>query len=542
MEDNAIKSKYRYIKSLGHGGCGEVYLAESKTLGNLWAVKEIPKGKDTSISGYIEPEILKRLNHPALPRICDVYEDTEKIYIVEDYIEGTSLKEELGKHDGFDEGTVVDWAIQLSSVLNYLHCQEPNTIIYGDMKPDNIILTKDGFIKLVDFGVSMIVQGDSGRDPPQKKVFQKEVPQNDTVFIGTKGYAAPEQYTGSGMSPLSDIYSLGITLIQLLTGINPVEYTVTINSIKYPKTVSPVMVKILGRCIQADPRMRHQTARELMMELQKYSLHKDITSHDKTVSYRTTQNLSRIFAITGSRGTGISTVTAALAEYTAGKSVPVCIVDLSVSGRLEKGFLIHREKCSDPEKISSNLWYANLGSLIKDKSESMRITSALGQLTESFSYIFIDTDITQIKLIEQYMSHIFIVSDMNPYNLEDLTLALKSEDIIAGIGRKTSLIINKYYNGELKLKNILQSIISTDDMQEAFQELLTYTKVFSIPYSSKIYFKWIYSFFGDPLKFNGGKEFENAIRNIISNSFWPERRNSYFKSLLKLNSQEGNVN
>ena len=157
MQDNSFYSKYKYIRVLGHGGCGEVFLAESITLGNLWAVKEIIKGSKTSISGYIEPEILKRLNHPALPRICDVYEDETKIYIVEDYLEGICLKQELDIKKKFDEQTVIDWAIQLCSVLEYLHCQKPNPIIYGDMKPHNIILTKEGFVKLIDFGVSALV-------------------------------------------------------------------------------------------------------------------------------------------------------------------------------------------------------------------------------------------------------------------------------------------------------------------------------------------------------------------------------------------------
>ena len=525
MQDNSFYLKYKYIKLLGHGGCGDVFLAKNVTLGNLWAVKEITKGEKTSISGYIEPEILKRLNHPALPRICDVYEDETKIYIVEDYLDGVCLKQELDIKGNFDEQTVIDWAIQLCSVLQYLHCQKPNPIIYGDMKPHNIILTKEGFVKLIDFGVSNFANASSKASC-------------DTAFIGTKGYAAPEQFFGNGISRASDIYSLGITLIQLATGIDPIKATSIIQNEKYAEHLSEGLFDLLRKCIHPNPELRYQTAGILMTELRQYSLRNDVGNKNSINNVNKSINITKIIAITGARGTGISTITAAMAEYIARGPTSVCIVDLSLSGRLKKSLLGRPEKSRLTDKslsntaikINSNLYYIKLNHLIEEiPSDRLLLHKQLAQLQDSFSYIFIDVDLTSIKFIEQYLNHIFIVSDMSPFNAVDIGQWLNVEGMSTKCISRTAFIINKYYKGELRSLNILQSMLLIGDTSQQLEELIAISKAFEVPYDQKVYLKWMYSFFGETLRFKTLFKdcFGKAISNIISNTISSKKRSNF---------------
>lgn len=587
MQDNSFYSKYKYIRDLGHGGCGNVFLAQNRVLGNLWAVKEIEKGSKTSISGYIEPEILKRLNHPALPRICDLFEDENKIYIVEDYLEGTCLKQELDKKGKFDEQTVIDWSIQLCSVLEYLHSQKPNAIIYGDMKPHNIILTKEGFVKLIDFGISAMVSEsnerhqsnnksifDSGIRYTKRNVTDKcfvsdntiaydETANNalkgtdsktflETAFIGTKGYAAPEQFIGNGVSRASDIYSLGITIIQLLTGLDPLVSIAAFQNESYAQYISPALYEILKRCIHPNPGLRYKSAGLLMKELKNYSLHHGIYNEKNILEFKKSSDFTKIIAITGARETGISTITAAMAENLARGPTPVCIVDLSSSGLLGKSMFrstkiekyVENKNYSYSNnlfKINANLYYINLNNLTKGiQTDLLALHTQLVYLQDKFSYILIDLDITLLKFIEKYLNHVIIVSDMNPFNLSAISQVMGEEDLAIKCNLRTSFIINKFYMGELGSLDILQSMLLADNTSKGIQELVAYAKVFEIPYERKVYFSWMYSFFGEPLSFKRqvDDKFNQSILNIISNTIIPAKKKESRFPLKKLISNK----
>ncbi len=569
MQDS-FYSKYKYIRNLGHGGCGDVFLAQNIVLGNFWAVKEIIKGRKTSISGYIEPEILKRLNHPALPRICDLYEDEDKIYIVEDYIEGVCLKQVLDEKGKFEESIVIDWAIQLCSVLEYIHTQKPNAIIYGDMKPHNIILTKEGFVKIVDFGISALMPGKIDSLTTQvgkasdnnigdyyskaemclvsdnRMVYDQQVNDEqsgagsktvyETAFIGTKGYAAPEQFIGNGISRSSDIYSLGITIIQLLTGLDPLSSIKDFQNESYAHEISPELYEILRKCIHPNPGLRYKSAGILMKELRQYSLRYYILDGKNILETKKSLGFTQIITITGAKGTGISTMTAAMAECLARGPTRVCIVDLSTTARLgDSIFLKNTNKPDNKEKIhsnniskvTSNLYYINFNDL-KDEIlyDNLILHRQLGQLQQSFSHIFIDVDIKFLKALEQYSNHIFIVSDMNPFNLYEINQVMKSDELARKSSSRTSFIINKFCSGELSPRSILQGTLLTNDIPNELQELIAYAKVFKVPYEQKVYIKWMYSFFGEALSFQKSidDKFHKSILNIISNTISKKNR------------------
>ena len=116
--ESVFDNRYRIIGEIGSGGMGTVLLAENVSLGNKWAIKAIPVKDETNYDLLAEPNILKKINHPQLPRIIDIGTDENYLYIVEDFIEGTPLDKQLETVKRFDEATVVEWAKQLCGILS----------------------------------------------------------------------------------------------------------------------------------------------------------------------------------------------------------------------------------------------------------------------------------------------------------------------------------------------------------------------------------------------------------------------------------------
>lgn len=250
-----FKDRYKIIDILGQGGMSKVYLAENIKLSNLWAIKEVRKEAFAKFNPAAEADILKKIEHPALPRIFDILEDEECVYIIMDYIVGVTLDKKLSAEGPFPEDTVICWALQLCNVLDCLHSQKPNPVIYRDMKPSNIMLTAAGKIKLIDFGTAREYKDQSS---------------NDTVYIGTKGYAAPEQYGYGQTTAATDIYSLGITLRELLTGLDPNEQAENPLPMRNNDgLLSREMERILLKCTRQKPEERYGSVSELKAELEK---------------------------------------------------------------------------------------------------------------------------------------------------------------------------------------------------------------------------------------------------------------------------------
>ncbi len=257
-----IEGKYEILKLIGKGGMSEVYLAMDKNLNKQWAVKEIQKkawDRNNQVvvqSALAEANMMKRLDHPCLPRIVDIIDKDDVIYVIMDYIEGEPLSKILEKEGAQEQETVIEWAEDLCGVLDYLHTQEP-PIIYRDMKPANIMLQPNGNIKLIDFGIAREY---------------KEQNLEDTVSLGTKGYAAPEQFGGKGQTDQrTDIYCLGVTLYHLVTGKNPCEPPYEIYPIRYwNPQLSAGLESIILKCTQLNPEDRYQSCAELLYAIYHY--------------------------------------------------------------------------------------------------------------------------------------------------------------------------------------------------------------------------------------------------------------------------------
>lgn len=253
INEKVFEGKYEIIKHLGSGGMSSVYLARNVKLGSLWAIKVGNKKKNEKIDLLAEPNIMKNLNHPGIARVFDIVEDEENLYIIEDYIEGISLEDELNRAGKINEKDVTSWAKQITEALVYLHGNKPNPIIYRDMKPSNLILNKDGKVVIVDFGIA--------------REF-KQGSQGDTTHLGTIGYAAPEQFGGYQTDARTDIYSLGVTLYHLVTGKGPNDPPYVLKPIREINSqLSTGLEYIITKCTYQDPNMRYQSAAELLNDL-----------------------------------------------------------------------------------------------------------------------------------------------------------------------------------------------------------------------------------------------------------------------------------
>lgn len=252
-----IDGKYEVLKEIGRGGMSTVYLAMDKRLNKQWAVKEIRK-KGTGRSDEIivnsliaEANLMKRLDHPALPRIVDIIDNGVTIYVVMDYIEGESLDKILEEYGPQAEDKVIGWAKQLCDVLGYLHSQKPS-IIYRDMKPANVMLKPEGNVKIIDFGIAREY---------------KEQSLADTTVLGTKGYAPPEQYSGQ-TDARSDIFALGMTMHHLLTGVDPRGGNAYVPVRQWDPALSDGIEAIIDKCVQPAAENRYQNCTDLLYDLE----------------------------------------------------------------------------------------------------------------------------------------------------------------------------------------------------------------------------------------------------------------------------------
>ena len=256
-----IDGKYKILNEIGRGGMSTVYLAINEKANNPWAVKEVRKNGISNRelvkqSLMVEINLLKKLKHKGLPSIVDIIDQQDNYLIVMDYIEGITLENIMQEEGVQPQEKVVDWAIQLCDVLQYLHTRKP-AIIYRDMKPSNIMLRSDGSVVLIDFGTA--------REFKERHV-------EDTTCLGTQGYAAPEQFGGMGQTDeRTDIYSLGATMYRLVTGHNPSEppyemYPIT----HWNPRLSTGLEGIIAKCTSKDPKSRYQSVQEVRYALEHY--------------------------------------------------------------------------------------------------------------------------------------------------------------------------------------------------------------------------------------------------------------------------------
>ena len=251
--------KYRVIKLLGRGGTAKVYLAEHIKLNSLRAIKHISRYNPLYKLQLREAQILKDLRHPCIPIIYDIEEDEDGSYIVEQYLEGVTLREYVEERNCLDSNAVVNFALQLCDLIKYLHSVK-RPVLYLDLKPDNIIVS-DGTLKLVDFGSAMF-RDEAGLC---------------AEHYGTIGYAAPELYGSDSPDERSDVYGIGTLLYFMATGRSlctvdeksgHVDFIICRKKLK----------RIISKCLRYDPSQRYASVSILERHLSAIMKRKELSA------------------------------------------------------------------------------------------------------------------------------------------------------------------------------------------------------------------------------------------------------------------------
>jgi serine/threonine-protein kinase len=258
-----LRGRFLILHKIGQGGMAAVYqAADTSQPGTLWAIKEMsdkaipnPEERDFAVQAFLqEAKLLRALNHPNLPQVTDVFTEGGKYYLVMEFVQGKTIQELIASRvKPFTEAEVLPWAMQLCDVLTYLHNQSPK-IIFRDLKPSNIMVTEQGTVKLIDFGIVR---------------FFKPGKSKDTMALGTPGYASPEAIGGQ-TDERSDVYSLCVTLHHLLTLHDPVTTMFNLPPAKrINSSISPDMEHIVMRGVQNQREKRWQNVLDMQKELAK---------------------------------------------------------------------------------------------------------------------------------------------------------------------------------------------------------------------------------------------------------------------------------
>lgn len=255
-----LAQRYRIEKHLGRGGNSQVYLAYDMENGRKCAIKEINQSENSRVYAFAhrEVEIICKLKYPYFPQVFDIVEMEQADYIIMEYLEGETAGERLIRLGSLPAAEVVRMAKDLCLMLSFLHRYTP-PMVYCDMKPDNIMMQSAGNLRLIDFGAVM----ESGQESKES-----------SLRLGTRGYAAPEQFDmAKCVDARTDIYALGVTMYQLLTGKEPGQagekfakdskfFYCRSRHFQFRK-----LERIICKCVREDPGERYQDCDALREEL-----------------------------------------------------------------------------------------------------------------------------------------------------------------------------------------------------------------------------------------------------------------------------------
>jgi outer membrane protein assembly factor BamB/tRNA A-37 threonylcarbamoyl transferase component Bud32 len=267
--NTVLQGRYDVQEVLGVGGMSTVYKARDlrfTAVARFCAIKEMPDTSPDPRTGQLrlanferEASLLATLSHPGIPKIYDFFYAQGRVYLVLEFIDGRDLESQLqARGVPMMEDEVVKYAVQICDVLEYIHGHQPQPIVFRDLKPSNIIVTAEGKLTLIDFGIAKVFQSDKRG-----------------TMIGTEGYAPPEQYRGLA-EQRGDIYGLGATMHHLLTNSDPrsqTPFTFAERPIrKFNSRVSEYIESVILRAVEYDIERRWPNAPALRQALMQSSI------------------------------------------------------------------------------------------------------------------------------------------------------------------------------------------------------------------------------------------------------------------------------
>ena len=256
--DNDILNTYEILGKIGEGSGGTIYKAYHKRLGKMVVLKRLINPKGSMEANKREVNILKNLNHSYLPHVIDFLETDAGVFTVMSYVPGKSFQQLLRDGAEFPKESLLKWAMQICSALNYLHNQ-PKPIIHGDIKPSNIMLTPQDDICIIDFNISTFLD-------------------EKTVYGCTKGFASPEQFMAVSSrrnkediaylpDVKTDIYSVGATLYHMATGKVRTDYAQELDMELLTERLGSEFAGVIEKATELDPKDRYQSAYEMFQAL-----------------------------------------------------------------------------------------------------------------------------------------------------------------------------------------------------------------------------------------------------------------------------------
>ena len=269
---------YTILEQLGAGGMGEVFRARDTRLGETWRSKVLlpafASDADRLRRFENEARAASALNHPNILTIHDVGTADGSPYLVSELLEGHTLRAAL---DGgaFPAARTIEYALQIADGLAAAH---EKGIVHRDLRPENLFITKDGQIKILDFGLAKLARAETGSETPGPVTTAGEA----GVVMGTVGYLAPEQVRGQAADQRADIFACGAILFEMMAGrrafpgASAVETMQAILTGEPPALASdaamgPALELIVGHCLEKNPDARFQSARDLGAALREAS-------------------------------------------------------------------------------------------------------------------------------------------------------------------------------------------------------------------------------------------------------------------------------
>ncbi|HEY0367000.1 MAG TPA: serine/threonine-protein kinase, partial [Pyrinomonadaceae bacterium] len=274
-------SHYRIIDKLGAGGMGEVYLAEDMKLGRKVAIKilseEFTTNKDRLHRFEQEASAASNLNHPNILTIHEVGTDEGRHYIATEFIDGITLRRKMAAAQ-LETPEILDIAVQIGSALEEAHAAG---IVHRDIKPDNVMVRRNGYVKVLDFGLAKLTET-VDRSPSDAEASTRVLVQTDAgVVMGTSHYMSPEQARGKPVDARSDIWSLGVVIYEMIAGRTPFEGETSTDVIvaitqkepaplaRFAPNVPAELEWIVMKALRKDRDERYQTVKELITDLRR---------------------------------------------------------------------------------------------------------------------------------------------------------------------------------------------------------------------------------------------------------------------------------
>jgi serine/threonine protein kinase/tetratricopeptide (TPR) repeat protein len=280
--DSTKISHYRILEKLGAGGMGEVYLAEDMKLGRKVALKilsaEYTTNRDRLQRFEQEASAASALNHPNILTIHEVGVDEGHHFIATEYIDGITLRRKVAVTT-LETREVLDIAVQVASALEEAHAAG---IVHRDIKPDNIMVRRNGYVKVLDFGLAKLTELSTDRSPSDGEASTRVLVQTDAgVVMGTSHYMSPEQARGKPVDLRSDIWSLGVVIYEMVAGRTPFQGETSTDVIvaitqkepppiaRFAPNVPAELDWIVTKALRKDREERYQTIKELLTDLRR---------------------------------------------------------------------------------------------------------------------------------------------------------------------------------------------------------------------------------------------------------------------------------